>query len=206
MDIIPTNRTEIVVSNGRYSGPEPLKGNGIYLKQNNPEATMDNINGSQKTDFLIDNIIKTHHDFAKKKSVTIYSLAQKVFYRHSNTHPEILTINNIIFLFLHDLLNQMKEEEQFLFPRIRQAATDIKCAKKNDKNILQSLMQERKLLQNNHEKAFTYLNALRQATDNFEMPSDCSNSYKALIEEIKQLEDDLILHFHLEDDLDKLNG
>ena len=162
--------------------------------------------GNMEKGFLIDYIIKTHHDFAKKKSVIIYTLAQKVFYRHSNTHPELLTINNIIFLFLHDLLNQMKEEEQFLFPHLCQAATDIKCGKKNHNNILQSLMRKRKLLQNNHEKTFTYLNALRQVTDNFDIPSDCSNSYKALIEKIKELEDDLTLHFHLEDDLLFPNG
>ena len=162
--------------------------------------------GDMETGFLIDYIIKTHHDFAKKKSVIIYTLAQKVFYRYSNTHPELLTINNIIFLFLHDLLNQMKEEEQFLFPYISQAAIDLKYGEKNDDNILQSLMWKRKLLQNNHEKAFTYLNALRQVTNNFDIPSDCSNSYKALIETIKELEDDLSLHFYREDDFLFPNG
>ena len=94
----------------------------------------------------------------------------------------------------------MKGEEQFLFSHIRQAAIDLKYAEKNDNNILQSLMRKRKLLQNNHEKAFTYLKALRQVTDNFDIPSDCSNSYKALIKKIMELEDDLILHFYLEDD------
>ena len=219
--MIPFNRTESVVLNGRHYDPESLKNKGIYLNKINTEVTMDNINKSEKTvpqlfkinkpiskdssgnmetDFLIDYIMKTHHDFAKKKSVVIYMLAQKAFYRHSNTHPEMLTINNIIFLFVHDLLNQMKVEEQFLFPHIRQAAIDIKCGEKNDNNILQSLMPKRRLLQDNHEKTFAYLNALRQVTDNFEIPSDCCNSYKALIETLKELEDDLILHFHLEDD------
>ena len=225
--MIPFNRTECFVPNGRHYDPESLKNKGIYFNQIKTEVTMDNINGSEKTapqlfkinkpiskdssgnmetDSLIDYIIKTHHDFAKKKSAIIYILAQKVFYRYSNTHPELLTINNIIFLFLHDLLNQMKVEEQFLFPYIRQAAINIKYAEKNDNYILQSLMWKRKLLQNNHEKAFTYLIALRQATNNFKIPPDCSNSYNALIEKLKELEDDLILHFHLEDDLLFPNG
>jgi regulator of cell morphogenesis and NO signaling len=100
----------------------------------------------------------------------------------------------------------MKEEEQFLFPHIRQAAIDLKYAEKNDNYVLQSLMWKRKLLQNNHEKALTYLNALRQVTDNFDIPSDCCHSYKVLIEKIKELEADLILHFHLEDDFLFPNG
>ena len=227
INMIPFNRTKSVVPNGRHYDPESIKNKGIYLNQINTEVTMDNINGSEKTvpqpfkinkpiskdgpgnmetDFLIDHIIKTHHDFAKKKSGIIYMQAQKVLYRHSDTHPEMLTINNIIFLFLHDLLNQMKVEEQFLFPHIRQAAINIKYAEKNDNYILQSLMWIRKLLQNNHEKSFTYLIALRQATDNFKIPPDCSNSYNTLIEKLKELEDDLILHFHLEDDFLFPNG
>ncbi len=162
--------------------------------------------GNMETDFLIDYIINTHHDFAKKKSIIIYMLAQKVFYRHSNTHPEMPSIHNIIFLFVHDLLNQMKGEEQFLFPHIRQAAIDIKCSEINNDNISKSLEWKRKLLQDNHAKMFTYLKALRQVTDNFDIPSEYCNSYKALIEKIKELEEDLILHFHLEDNFLFSNG
>lgn len=156
--------------------------------------------GEMDTELLIDYIIKTHHDFVKMNSVIIYGLAQKAFYRHSHTHPELITINNIIFLFLHDLLNQMKAEEQFHFPRIRQETNDLKCAERNENKILQSLMRRRKSLLNNHAKAFKYLTTLRQVTNNFDIPSDSSNSYKALFEKIKELEDDLIIHFQLEDD------
>ena len=156
--------------------------------------------------FLIDYIIQTHHDFAKKKAVIIYTLAQKIFYRHSNTYPEMLTINNIIFLFLHDLLNQMKGEEEFLFPRIRQAANEIKFAEINDTNILQSLKRKRKLLTNNHAKALAYLSTLRQVSNNFDAPPGACNSYKTLFGKIKELEDDLIIHFQLEDNFLFPNG
>lgn len=161
--------------------------------------------GKMETKFLIDYIIRTHHDFTKKSAVLIYVLAQKVFYNHSNVHPELRTINSIIFLFLHDLLNQMKTEEESLFPRIRKAANDIKFAELNDTAILQSLKRERKILQNNHEKAFTYLNILRQLTYNFDIPADACYSYQSLFVKIKELEEDLTIHFHLEDNFLFLN-
>jgi len=118
----------------------------------------------------------------------------------------MLTISNIIFLFLHDLLNQMKGEEEFLFPRIRLAANNINFAEVNDTNILQSLKRKRKLLINNHAKAFTYLNTLRRVTNNFDAPAGACNSYKALLGKIKELEDDLIVHFQLEDNFLFPNG
>ena len=155
--------------------------------------------GKWETDFLVDYIIKTHHDFAKKNAVIIYTLAQKVAYRHSDNHPELLTLNKIIFLFLHDLLNQMSNEERPLFPCIRQTAKDKRNSKIN--SISQSLKEKIKLLQNEHAKSFTYLKALRQVTNNFGIPSDACNSYKALFEKMKELEDDLNMHFHLEDDI-----
>ena len=156
--------------------------------------------GKWETDFLIDYIIKTHHDFAKKNAVIIYNLAQKVAYRHSDNHPELLTLNKIIFLFLHDLLNQMSKEEQSIFPYIRQTAKDKIYAEKYN-SIPQSLKGKIKLLHNEHAKAFTYLKVLRQVTNNFRIPSDACNSYNALFEKIKELEDDLNMHFHLEDDI-----
>lgn len=154
-----------------------------------------------ETDFLVDYIIKTHHNFAKKNAVTIYTLAQKVAYQHSNNHPELLTLNRIIFLFLHDLLNQMSNEEQSLFPYIRQTTNDKKYAKINDNNISKLLKEKIKSLQNEHKKSLIYLKVIRQVTNNFRIPSDACNSYSTLFEKIKELEDDLSIHFHLEDDI-----
>ncbi len=155
--------------------------------------------GKWETNFLVDYIIKTHHEFAKKNAVAIFTLAQKVAYQHSDNHPELLTLNKIIFLLLHDLLNQMSKEEQSLFPYIRQIAKDKRHSKIN--SIPQSLKGEIKLLQNEHAKAVTYLKVLRQVTNNFRIPSDACNSYNTLFEKLKELEDDLNIHFHLEDDI-----
>ena len=221
MNTIPFTETESAVANERHYGPEILKDKGIDLNQIKPEITVENSNvsvknvlqpfkifkpisrddfGEWETDFFVDYMIKTHHDFAKKNAVIIYTLAQKVAYQHSYTHPELLTLNKIIFLFLHDLLNQMKEEEQFIFPRIRQKVNAIKYSEINDTCISQSLEGKIKVMQNEHAKSFTYLKALRQVTHNFGIPSDSCNSYKTLFEKIKELEDDLNIHFHLEDD------
>lgn len=153
--------------------------------------------GKWETDFLVDYIIKTHHDFAKKKAITIYTLAQKVSYRHGDNHPELLTFIKIMFMFLHDLLNQMSKEEQSIFPYIRQAAKDKRYSKIN--SGLQSLKEKIKCLQDEHAKIFINLKALRQVTNNYGIPSDACNSYTVLFEIMKELEYDLTIHFYLED-------
>jgi regulator of cell morphogenesis and NO signaling len=222
MDTIPLVKTESAVANERRHDLEILKNKGSDLNQIKTEITAENSDGTVnsllqpfkvfkptsgngfgkgQTDFLVDYIIKTHHEFAKKNAAVIYNLAQKVTYRHCDNHPELLTLNKIIFFFLHDLLNHMKEEEQFTFPRLRQKANAIEYTVINDTCISQSLERKIKVLRNEHAKSFTYLKALRQLTNNFGIPSDACNSYKVLFEKIKDLEDDLYIHFHLEDDI-----
>jgi len=222
MDTIPFVKTESAVANERHYDLEILKDKGIDLNQIKTEIngkgsiesvksvlqpfnvfkpTSENGFGKGQTDFLVDYIIRTHHEFAKKNAASIYNLAQKVTYRHCDNHPELLTLNKIVFLFLHDLLNQMKEEEKFIFPRLRQNEKAIKYTEINDTGISQSLEGKIKVLRNEHAKSFTYLKALRQLTNNFGIPSDACNSYKVLFEKIKELEDDLYIHFHLEDDI-----
>ena len=157
--------------------------------------------GKYDTDFLIDYIIKTHHTFAKKNAIIIYNLIQKVTYRHSDEHYELKKFSEIAFLFFHDLLNQMLEEEQSLFPYIRQVIKDRKYPGKKDDNISRTLEERIKLKQNKHEEAFNYLKVFREITNNYQIPSDACYHYISLFEKMKVLEGDLTLRFHVEDDI-----
>ena len=162
----------------------------------------DNIKLSKyDTDFIIDYIIKTHHDFTKKNAVIIYNLIQKVACRHSHEHNELKKFNEVAFFFFHDLLNQMLKEEQNLFPYLRQKASDIKYDGKNDNASLQSLKEKIRLQQIEHEKSLNYLKVFRQITNDYQIPSDACWYYTSLFEKMKELEYDLTLHFYLEDDI-----
>lgn len=93
------------------------------------------------------------------------------------------------------------KEEQNLFPVIRQAANDSKLTNTNDYTGLQTLKEKIQLQQTEHKKSLEYLNVLRQLTNNYRIPANCSNSYKSLLEKMKEFEDDLNMHFHLEDNI-----
>ncbi|MEO8416720.1 MAG: hypothetical protein ABI472_23850 [Ginsengibacter sp.] len=151
-------------------------------------------------DFLIEFIVKTHHEFAKNNAVIIYSLAQKVAYRHCENHPELLTLTEAIFLFFHDLLNEMRQEE-FFFAYIRQVAKEKRHRQTPDNTDSKVLTDTLKLLQNDQEKALNYLKVIRQITGNYRIPSDACHSYRSLLEKLKKFEEYLNIHFHLEKDI-----
>lgn len=228
MNTIPFTEAESTVANEIHDILGILKDKDINLNRIKTEITGENTNkfiacaeseksvlqpfkvlkptswnglGKGPTKFLIDYIITTHHRFVKKNAVVIYDLARKVTYRHCGNHPELLTLNKILFLFLHDLLNHIKEEEQFIFPRLRQKESAIIDSELDDTWLSQSLEGKINELQYEHAKSLAYLKALRQLTYNFGIPSDACHSYKALFEKIKEFEEDLLIHFHLEDDI-----
>jgi regulator of cell morphogenesis and NO signaling len=153
------------------------------------------------TNFLIDYIIKTHHVFTKKNAIIIYNLTQKVAYRHSHEHNELKRFNEVAFFFFQDLLNQMLREEQNLFPHLMQAIREIKYNGKSDNAALQSLKEKIQLQQTAHKKSFNYLNIFREITNNYEIPLNACNHHKSLFEKMKALEQDLTLHFYLEDNI-----
>jgi regulator of cell morphogenesis and NO signaling len=152
-------------------------------------------------DFLIDYIVKIHHDFTKKNTITIYNLTQKVAYRHSHQHKELKKFNEVAFFFFHDLLNQMTKEEQNLFPYIRQTIREIKYNGKNNNTTLQSLKEKIRLQQAEHKKTFNYLKKFREITSDYQNPFDVCHHHKSLFEKMKALEFDLTGHFYLEDNI-----
>lgn len=153
------------------------------------------------TNFLIDYIIKTHHAFAKTNAITIYNLTQKVAYRHSHEHNELKRFNEVAFFFFQDLLNQMLKEEENLFPYLRQTIREIKYNGKNDNAALQSLKQKIQLQKTEHEKSFNYLKIFREITNNYQAPPDACWYHMYLFEKMKALEQDLTMHFYLEDNI-----
>ncbi len=150
-------------------------------------------------DFLV-KYLKTHHGFIRKNAALIYMRAQKVFYRHCENHPELIAVTEVIFLFLHDLLNHIRKEE-FFFASIRQMAkakTHLQMPGNADLKVLNNTIIS---LQSDQEKALKYLKAIRQFTSNYKIPSDACHSYESLFEKLKVFEEDLILHFRLEKDI-----
>ena len=150
---------------------------------------------------LIDYIIDTHHQYAKTSAVIIHDLAQKVANDHNEKHPELINLTTALFLFLHDLLNHMKKEEQILFPNIKQL---IKKKSQSEKGIYSTfgLIEESvRRMQKAHQAIGKDLKVFRELTNDYMLPENVCGSYKYLFEKLKEFEDDLLLHFHLENNI-----
>lgn len=152
-------------------------------------------------DALIDHIINTHHRYAQENAVIIYDLAQSVANRHSEKHPELAQLVTALFLFLNDFLNHLKKEEQILFPNIRQLVKKKGCVEGITYTTFGFIKESAIAMKKEHLAAGNELNLFRKLTNDYLVPGDGCISYKSLFEKMKEFENDLILHVHLENNI-----
>jgi regulator of cell morphogenesis and NO signaling len=149
---------------------------------------------------IIDYIVNVHHSYARKNSVVIYDLVQEVYYRHAENHPELKNLASTSFLFLHYLLNQMTEEEDVIFPYIRSLGTS-KIPPGYLATRLDLLRSSVEAMRKAHHEAGENLKLIRKLTNNYSLPGDACNSYRALLERLRSFEYDLKFHVHMENNI-----
>ena len=174
----------------------------VALEQNSlPKPTPAQEFTKWEIDALVDYIINTHHSYAKENAVIIYDLAQNVANRHSEKHPELTELVTALFFFLHDLLNHLKKEEQILFPNIRQLVKKKSCGEGITYSTFGFIKESVMGMKKEHLAAGSELKLFRKLTNDYLLPADACISYICLFEKMKEFENDLFLHLHLEDNI-----
>ena len=137
----------------------------------------------------------------KRTPVIIYDLAQNVANRHSEKHPELTKLVTALFFFFNDLLNHLKKEEQILFPNITQLVKKNSCAEGITYTTFGFIKESAIGMMKEHLAAGNELKLFRKLTNNYLLPADACNSYKYLFEKMKEFENDLFFHVHLENNI-----
>lgn len=148
-----------------------------------------------KLDFLADFIVNTHHQYVRDSAPVIIGLAEKVAQHHGSQHAELWPLNERVNAVMKDLLEHVVKEEEILFPAIKALLTSQDP--KSDASI-QSVID---LMHAEHDHAGEDLRYLRKITHDYTLPADACNSYNYLFEKLKEFENDLFKHIHLENNI-----
>lgn len=140
-------------------------------------------------------IEKTHHKFTSEKIFYVRKHLSKLI----ETHPELKEIKKT-FDALSDLLtSHMKREELMVFPYIRNMTRFGKSAIGWAVfGYLENLIND---LISDHEAESEKLRNLDDLTNHYTVPSDGSNTYTTTYQAMKELEADLYIHIHLENNI-----
>lgn len=146
-------------------------------------------------DFLSDYIVNTHHKFVIRSLPSLVFYTGKIATVHGSNHPELIEIAEIIEKVNEELRQHLRNEEDVLFPAIKEVLrNDSPEARLTIQSEINRMLGE-------HDFAGGSLDYINSLTNDYELPADACNTYQVAFNLLKQFEDDLHIHVHLENNI-----
>jgi regulator of cell morphogenesis and NO signaling len=148
---------------------------------------------------LIDHIVSHHHDFVKQSMPVIMGLLSKVASKHGERFPYMTEVLELFAGIREEMTNHMKKEEFILFPLIKEQEAQKLTGSAGiyDVNISGPVNQ----MLAEHETAGDIMFRIRKLTGNYNAPENACTTFKVSLIELKEFEDDLHKHVHLENNI-----
>ena len=145
---------------------------------------------------LISHIVETHHGETFRLLKEIDPLMVKVFRVHFSHDPELLMKVHSLFGKLKcELEEHLLKEENILFPLM------IKYDQAKDKEEKKEIEEDIRIIVNEHEAAGDILKELAEVTNDYKVPEWGCISFKLLYDYLHDLEKDLFIHIHKENNI-----
>ncbi|MCM0080330.1 iron-sulfur cluster repair di-iron protein [Geomonas sp. Red32] len=151
--------------------------------------------------FLADYIVNTHHAYLKESMATIEAYAAKIAQVHGERHPEVVKIAEIFSKIAADMTLHLREEEEILFPAIKKLSDKRKAGAAPDSGDLESLRGTLTTVTHEHDEIGEAVHAIRDLSGNYRVPGDVCNTFMVTYQKLKEFEDDLHKHVHLENNI-----
>lgn len=146
-------------------------------------------------DFLCDYIVNTHHKTVLNLLPQLKFYTQKIADVHGDNHSELIEIAQLFSEINEELLQHLKNEEEVLFPAIKSA---LKDSNSSAKEIIKSEILR---MSKEHDFAGTSMDKINKISNNYLVPSDGCKTYFVTFKLLKEFEDDLHIHVHLENNI-----
>lgn len=147
---------------------------------------MDWRNGS--VDELVAHIERTHHEYTKSELPRLSQLIEKVARVHGEKHPFMVEVAALFGRFADEFRAHLAKEELVLFPAI--------CARAG-----RTLSGPVAVMLQDHDAAGADMRHMRRLTCNFTPPAGACNTFRAALAGLAELEADLHMHVHLENNV-----
>ncbi|MEO6992475.1 MAG: iron-sulfur cluster repair di-iron protein [Lacunisphaera sp.] len=144
---------------------------------------------------LCDHIEKAHHGYLREELPRLDFMTRKVAAVHGDGEPRLAHIREAFTTFAPAMIAHMKEEEEEIFPQIRQLELDGTPAKRE---ALRDLLGR---LEREHDAAGASLARFRELSDGYAPPEWACNTFRAMYDGLDRLERDMHQHVHKENNV-----
>ena len=194
---------------GNRTLPEVVANNGIKLESILEELQA--VKNSKKTDqpdfktwpldLLIDYIEKKHHRYVERQIPMLKQYLTKLCKVHGAQHPELHQISEHFHTSAGELSMHMKKEELVLFPWIRKLLNGYPGISTQANAPSETVRTPIKVMMEEHDNEGERFRKIAELSQNYTPPSDACNTYRVTFALLKEFEDDLHHHIHLENNI-----
>lgn len=146
---------------------------------------------------LVSFIVTHHHYYVKQIMPQLHMHLQKVATKHGGRFPFMIDVFHLFTRVQEEMTLHMQKEEHILFPTIVKAeqafangeSTATACSVINDAVLV---------MEKEHDEAGELMSAIHQLTNSYQPPADACNTFRLSLAELKEFEEDLHRHVHLE--------
>lgn len=152
-------------------------------------------------DLLIDYIEKRHHVYVEKAITELKPYLKKVAKIHGTDHPELIEIQELFLASADDLVQHMKKEELVLFPFIRRMVASESENRSVPIPNFGSVENPVNRMKDEHDNEGNRFRSISALSAGYALPEGACNSYRVTYSLLKEFEDDLHRHIHLENNI-----
>lgn len=156
------------------------------------KATLEDLSG---------HIVAAHHSYVKNELPRLAILAQKVVRRHGDTQAELPVIQAKLALLDEELAQHLAKEEAVLFPYVTKLERALTTGSSLPRGCFGTVANPIAMMTAEHDTAGTLIAEIRQLSNQFTTPLGACPTYHAFYDGLREFEQDLHQHIHLENNI-----
>lgn len=152
-------------------------------------------------DLLVDYIEKTHHKYVTEHIPILLQYLDKLCEVHGERHPELIEINDLFKGASGELTQHMKKEELILFPFVKKMVKNLDADVKLRKPHFETVENPVSMMMQEHDNEGQRFRKIAALSNNYTPPADGCTTYQVAYSLLKEFEENLHLHIHLENNI-----
>ena len=152
-------------------------------------------------DLLADYIEKRHHRYVEKAIPPLNQFLEKLCRVHGAHHPELFEIKEQFDAAARELTMHMRKEEIILFPYIKKMVAAKYTHGQKAKPGFDTVQNPINMMMEEHNIEGERFRQIAGLSNNYKPPADACNTYRVAFPLLKEFEEDLHLHIHLENNI-----
>lgn len=150
---------------------------------------------------LIEHMVKTHHAYLRTELPRLSALAEKVARRHGDKQLHLFALQDVLAQLSSELAQHLAKEQNVLFPYIVKVEDAISAGRHAPHAGFGTVANPIADLAGEHDNTCEVLAALGRLSDNYTPPGDAGQTYRAFYKGLKDLEQNVHQHIHLESNI-----